>query len=314
MLHCSNCLLVILAMIYQVSSHGNMKLPYTWNDTKMEGITKTNVGCLLNPEVSEAEEGDWPNIYGRKQCQNSWFTNATTIPGEQTIPDDMLGDNDKKRNRDRPRYSPGTAPIFSPCGTWGGNPNGCMQADPNEEYGGCCDNPKLVQAGSHCGGFSFGANVETMPQPDAPVTFWELGSIQEVAWWVGANHEGGYSYRLCKMPEDGPASLTEECFQQTPLDFVGDTHQVMYSRSKERTELPALRTREGTFPPGSQWTRNPFNSSRNEESSKRRGHAIDQIQVPADLEPGRYVLSFRWDCQKSPQIWSTCANVDIVGL
>ena len=32
-------------------------------------------------------------------------------------------------------------------------------------------------------------------------------------WYVSANHAGGYSYRLCKMPERGIKDLTEECFQ-----------------------------------------------------------------------------------------------------
>ena len=45
----------------------------------------------------------------------------------------------------------------------------------------------------------------------------------------------------------------------------------------------------------------------------RRGHAIDNVQVPADLEPGMYVLSFRWDCQNSSQVWSICSNVEIAG-
>ena len=43
----------------------------------------------------------------------------------------------------------------------------------------------------------------------------------------------------------------------------------------------------------------------------RGGRVRDMIQVPTDLEPGKYVLSFRWDCQLTPQIWNICANVDI---
>ena len=31
---------------------------------------------------------------------------------------------------------------------------------------------------------------------------------------------------------------------------------------------------------------------------------VDQVQVPADIEPGDYVLSFRWDCEQTPQVWS----------
>ena len=38
----------------------------------------------------------------------------------------------------------------------------------------------------------------------------------------------------------------------------------------------------------------------------------DLVAVPEDLEAGKYVLSFRWDCQNSPQIWSSCANINIL--
>jgi len=39
---------------------------------------------------------------------------------------------------------------------------------------------------------------------------------------------------------------------------------------------------------------------------------IDMVQVPADLEKGDYVLSFRWDCEQTPQIWADCSDVTIV--
>merc|ERR1711971_847393 len=37
---------------------------------------------------------------------------------------------------------------------------------------------------------------------------------------------------------------------------------------------------------------------------------IDKVKVP-DLQPGRYVLSFRWDCEQTPQIWSQCSDIEI---
>ena len=46
-----------------------------------------------------------------------------------------------------------------------------------------------------------------------PKTSSWLFFFQEVKWYVSANHAGGYSYRLCKMPERGIKDLTEECFQ-----------------------------------------------------------------------------------------------------
>ena len=34
-------------------------------------------------------------------------------------------------------------------------------------------------------------------------------------------------------------------------------------------------------------------------------------QVPA-VAPGDYVLSFRWDCEQTSQIWNGCSSIRIV--
>jgi hypothetical protein len=40
---------------------------------------------------------------------------------------------------------------------------------------------------------------------------------------------------------------------------------------------------------------------------------VDLVLVPDDLEPGDYVLSWRWDCEQSPQIWQSCADITVQG-
>ena len=50
--------------------------------------------------------------------------------------------------------------------------------------------------------------------------------------------------------------LTEECFTQGHLQFYGDKQWI--ELGEDRFEIEAVRTREGTFPEGSQWTRNPI--------------------------------------------------------
>ena len=46
--------------------------------------------------------------------------------------------------------------------------------------------------------------------------------------------------------------ITEECFQQLPLDFVGNTSTVDYhSALKKDLVIPAQSTTNGTFPAGS---------------------------------------------------------------
>ena len=118
-----------------------------------------------------------------------------------------------------------------------------------------------------------------------------------------ANHLGGYIYRLCKVPHDGLAGLTEECFQNGSLKFEGDKVWYIKDHDSVRQELNATRVTEGTYPEGSEWTEIPVEG---------KGYLIDYVKVPADLASGEYVLSFRWDCKKTPQVWNVCANINIV--
>jgi len=39
---------------------------------------------------------------------------------------------------------------------------------------------------------------------------------------------------------------------------------------------------------------------------------VDKVQVPEDLELGSYMLSWRWDCESSTQIWQSCTDIEIV--
>jgi len=39
---------------------------------------------------------------------------------------------------------------------------------------------------------------------------------------------------------------------------------------------------------------------------------MDEVLVPADLEVGEYALSFRWDCEETPQVWNACSSIMIV--
>lgn len=38
----------------------------------------------------------------------------------------------------------------------------------------------------------------------------------------------------------------------------------------------------------------------------------DEIIIPADIETGEYLLSWRWDCEESTQVWQNCADISIV--
>merc|ERR1712176_914481 len=89
------------------------------------------------------------------------------------------------------------------------------------------------------------------------ITEWPVGSIQEVAWRISANHGGGYAIRLCPASE----ALTEECFESHHLPFEGESSWIQSGGDPTvRTKIRANRTTIGTTPSGSQWTKVPIPS------------------------------------------------------
>ena len=73
--------------------------------------------------------------------------------------------------------------------------------------------------------------------------------------------------------------------------------------------IDLVTTRVGTTPEGSEWAK--INLPK--RASGDDGWAFKNlVEVPETLVPGEYVLSFRWDCQESPQVWSACSNIKIV--
>ena len=68
-------------------------------------------------------------------------------------------------------------------------------------------------------------------------------------------------------------------------------------------------TKTGTTPAGSEWAK--VNLPK-DLATDDMWLFKDLVEVPKTLAPGDYVLSFRWDCLDSPQIWSACANIEII--
>jgi len=302
-------------------------------------------GCTGKSAPGEAEKA--------QGCVGEWYSNHTFIPGEPSLlrgspmltyqdacmsgqgtpsccssPCTEPGMMDAGKpcescdwTRKNPWRAPGTAPVVSPCGVDGGNPKGCPAGNPDG-------------AGCAGGGYGHGPDGRSLPGNTKPAV-WTAGAEAEVAWGVVANHGGGYSYRLCPKPAEGYEALTEECFQQTPLGFVGETQWLQKGSSGERVAVPALRTDNATFPAGSQWTRNPipaclgFGGGAPATGGICEGtqfappitgvfgfiqlpwNIIDKVQVP-QLPAGDYVISFRYDCEQTSQVWSQCGDVRIV--
>ena len=78
-------------------------------------------------------------------------------------------------------------------------------------------------------------------------------------------------------------------------------------------KIKAQRTRKGTTPKNSQWAKVILPPEGYDKQYHEHNWAFkDKVKIPKNLALGDYVLSFRWDCQNTHQVWNSCANVKIV--
>ncbi|CAE7510264.1 unnamed protein product [Symbiodinium natans] len=164
----------------------------------------------------------------------------------------------------------GSAPVGDPCGITGGAkaPDGCLawrcQWDP----------PPGFKTGE------IGSNLNVLPTL-LQQTVWKPGAQVEVAWGVAANHGGGYQYRLCPA---GMTALTEECFQEMPLAFVGDKQWLQFGNGfdkSNRLEIKAKRVGgKKVLPENSTWTMNPIPGCK-ENGGRARSKCLGPTFTPA---------------------------------
>jgi len=334
--------LAVLILIPGVWSHGFMWFPWTWNNENQIPLGKGLEGAKFGwyypqPDVvCDPKSGAQCSGSSIKGYTTDWFSNFTFVPSsaafETTMPSEMYdhiynGPLIKSmtwevngENRLNPWTQPGTAPVFGEgCGSNGGNPTGCAgdEIDTNP-YGTCCTKAK---GGIGCGGYVGGKSALDHYADGlfdaAGTTTWTIGKTYPVVWETGAGHRGGYAYRLCKVPSGGVTKITEKCFQDGHLDFVGKFNWVYNGMIKDSLngsydpskwhKMKAVRSNQGTYPLGSMWTKLEV------PVDKTNGWSIkDRVIVPDNLTPGDYILSFRWDSQRTPQIWSNCANIKLV--
>ena len=197
-----------------------------------------------------------------------------------------------------PWAAPGQAPsLGGGCGIFGGNPEGCPAHKDTRPPGSVCGQDKPNGRGAR-GTSSFGTDAREFDFPQMITTEWEVGSSQEVVWTSSGGHRGGYTYRLCKMPEGGRTAITEECFTKNVLEFA--TNYTMFKSfdalDEEWEMFEQNDLREGTYPEGSIWR--PVGKHFGGLGAMRK----DFVLVPATLSPGDYVLGWRWDSAGGNQV------------
>ena len=170
------------------------------------------------------------------------------------------------------------------------------------------------------------------------------GNLVETGWYIRANHGGGYAFRLCAKSSSnssGSNCSTESDFLKLPyLKF--EATKLRWNDGSEENITGTYIT-EGTFPEGSMWAMNPLPQSPSADfpppcksgtkppvkapmALGKYGHnpgrcagnwpttvsIIDSVRVPSDTPAGEYVLSWRWDCEMTAQVWNACSDITIV--
>mmetsp|Transcript_36163 Transcript_36163/g.61135 ORF Transcript_36163/g.61135 Transcript_36163/m.61135 type:complete len:342 (-) Transcript_36163:207-1232(-) len=334
----------ILATTFVPSlGHGNLQFPPPWTNPGGWLANRTTLQCRIGCIEKFAFRG----IYDHKPgCDCWWYTNGTRIPGEPTIPDDsplrtFFDDEDRST---KPWRAPGTS-TFYPCGAFGGNPSGLGHRPLRLSSNASSEPLKVPQNGILRGGCGYGMDARDVDFPEVVTSTYRSGSVIETVWGISANHGGGYSYRLCRLPANGKTDITEECFQKKPLRFEG-TKQAIQFYNGTRVYFEGMKTSNGTYPPGSEWMRNPIPACKpHGEPSTSPGcpdgtqfeppvpeafgfgvyrldnvagkwyfewSIVDRVVLPPGLEPGLYVLGFRWDTEGEDQAWASCADIEIV--
>jgi len=262
------------SLIVSVAGHGFINEPPSRTGAFADAASSTPYGATL-----------WFNqgcSIGCPKCLgvDGGFNGCGSDQGQETLPSRARTYNvGKAKCGINPWCAPGSSPIMNPCGLAGGDTkqgtagNG-GDAPPGYEIGTKGTEMRDAMAGQH--------------------RTWKAGEVAEVSWAIVANHGGGYQYRLC--PKDSPQ--TEECFQQTPLAFVGDEQFIQYCDlvalgehgegglpqdatpdgfngttkvtpqelraelagcdKTSRTTISAVDVNTGTVPAGSTWRRNPI--------------------------------------------------------
>eukprot|EP00747_Dinoflagellata_sp_TGD_P088577 gnl/TRDRNA2_/TRDRNA2_164055_c0_seq1.p1 gnl/TRDRNA2_/TRDRNA2_164055_c0~~gnl/TRDRNA2_/TRDRNA2_164055_c0_seq1.p1 ORF type:complete len:489 (-),score=62.81 gnl/TRDRNA2_/TRDRNA2_164055_c0_seq1:49-1449(-) len=321
--------LVVLSLLSNTKAHASLKWPPSWYDPKGAIGLRTgfkndacSAGCGKEEHFFESNF----NVL----CSCMWYEQESLVPAGTVdiLPGYMstIPETYKEIEGMAPARAPGRGAISSPCGLMGG----LLQSDVLKEVEseGYDEHLPTDEIKSQ----AYGRDARAHAFQDVVTTEWAAGSVVEVGFGMNAQHGGVYSYRLCKHPTSR-LNLTEDCFQQGALAFHGTEQWFQFGAEKaRRRNLTASRWVDPET--NIEWSRLPIPSCSNHAGYVCDGplfdppygiygyggenmdgfqlNVMDALKLPADLDVGEYVLSFRWDVEDGGQVWLQCANVRIV--
>lgn len=281
-------------------------------------------GCTIGCEACDGNGGrpgdGTMHGVGACRCNDNCINSTLNDPKLRTTNRQAAAGSKEDWTRFNPWRAPGRAPTYGPCGMAGGGPQSGVESG---EY----------NATSFAKQGDLGTNL-----PEHHGAVWKAGQTAETAWYIRANHGGGYAFRLCKKEGNGSCTAEADFLKLPYLKF--EATKLRWNDGVEEN-ITGTYTTQGTYPSGSMWAMNPLPMSASAFSPPCKSGAhppvrapmalgkygdnpgrcagnwpttvniVDTLRVPADTVPGEYVLSWRWDCEGTAQVWNACSDITI---
>lgn len=254
---------LLASCVAMVAGHGAMVQPLSRNAIDAYvGVNTQRCSNLTGDKCNNGQASFWYSqgcFIGCPTCDNNSGRRQVDLCGlgkKQTLTDpkhwsvnrDALPGSANDIYKHNPWRAPGAAPVMDACGLAGGSYSRSSGAEAGDYT-----KTQYAQHGD------VGTQV-LKPLPGYTPPTYKIGGTAEVTWSIRNNHGGGYQYRVCPLPEGNFTDLTEECFQQNPLDFMQDEQAIVFPNGTQ-LKLTAEQTTfvsEGTMPAGSTWALMPM--------------------------------------------------------
>jgi len=242
-----------------------------------------------------------------------------------------------------PWRAPGTAPVYDPCGMAGGgqkagDPGNGGVPPPGHKVGDLGSRLAVLASGStyykpgsvvevawaidanHGGGYQYRlcSKAESLTEEcfmKTPLNF--VGSTQTIRFINGSQVDIPATYLSEGVVPTGST------WARNPIPACGDTNEG--GAQKTACTFPRFSPPLGSstwgpdsyglwgFGAGACESQLPGKTCTSEEEKQKelKFEIVDRVQIPSDLPEGEYHLGFRWDCEQTPQVWSSCADVTI---
>lgn len=328
---------VAVALIPSVSGHGQMTFPPTRFDTTLSKAGSCEGGgCLFFNQGCQPGCSACTDKPSGDTCSEPGGTMAPTL-NDQRLRTYMNVAKVYDWTKVNPWRSPGYSPVGSPCGLAGGGPtkhpgNGAT-APPGVKQG---FDGRLLPEGSktswvrgsvqevawsiranHGGGYAYRLCPKTGNLTEECFQAHHLEFPTNVSWIEYGNDKSNRTAITAQRVSIGTLP-TGSTWTKNPIPACNSTSGGVGSPICKGPQfeppLPGLFGYGGaactkvSAGAGGDCTQEQYDYWH----AKFNFNIIDTVQVPMDFDAGEYALSFRWDCEQTPQVWTQCADITIV--